>query len=136
MDCNHQPVVRGTDDAIWNRLIVIPFNHQVAKADINPRLGAQLIAEEAEGILAWMVRGLAAWRTDGLELPEVMRQQREEWRKASDDLGQLSRVCNGASTKFPALALRRLHAVAQRERLQLGRKHGGVRAEDERARIH
>jgi putative DNA primase/helicase len=107
MDCNHQPVVRGTDDAIWNRLIVIPFNHQIAKADINPRLGAELIAEEAEGILAWMVRGLSTWRTDGLELPEVMARQRKEWREASDDMGQFLSACSTTqgSGKVPSTRL-------------------------------
>ena len=106
MDCNHQPVVRGTDDAIWNRLIVIPFNHQIAKADINPRLGAELIAEEAEGILAWMVRGLSTWRTDGLELPEVMARHRKEWREASDDLGQFLSACSTQGNgKVPSIRL-------------------------------
>lgn len=88
LDCNHKPIIYDTDDAIWNRMVTIPFEHVVSKAEQNANLAEQLIAKEAEGILAWMVRGLAAWRTDGLELPEAMLQQREQWRKESDALGQ------------------------------------------------
>jgi putative DNA primase/helicase len=88
IDCNHLPVVHGTDDAIWERLIVVPFAHKVPKSKQNPVLGQALIATEAEGILAWLVRGLERWRTKRLELPSSMQQQRQQWRKESDDLGQ------------------------------------------------
>jgi putative DNA primase/helicase len=88
MDCNHRPIVHGTDDAIWNRLVVIPFEHVVPKEKQIVNLAQCLVAEEAEGILAWMVRGLAAWRTNGLTLPAVMAEQRDQWRKESDDIHQ------------------------------------------------
>jgi putative DNA primase/helicase len=87
MDCNHLPVVRGTDDAIWDRLIVIPFEHQIPKAKQNKELSRSLVADEAEGILAWLVRGLEGWLTERLRLPAPMQAQREEWRTESDDLG-------------------------------------------------
>ena len=87
MDCNHLPVIHGTDDAIWERLTVVPFANRVPKAKQNPKLGQELIAAEAEGILAWLVRGLEQWRTRRMELPSSMRKQHQQWRKESDDLG-------------------------------------------------
>lgn len=88
MDCNHLPVVHGTDDAIWERLIVLPFRNRVPKSKQNPALGQELIAEEAAGILAWLADGLERWRTRRLELPAAMKQERACWRKESDSMGQ------------------------------------------------
>jgi putative DNA primase/helicase len=88
MDCNYLPVVRCTDDAIWERLIVIPFRHRVPKAKQNKDLSRLLVAEEAEGILAWLVEGLKNWMNGGLRMPANMQAQRQEWRKESDDLGR------------------------------------------------
>ena len=89
MDCNHLPVIKDTDDAIWNRLIVIPFQHNVPKSKQDAALGRQLIAAEAEGILAWMVRGCMRWIEEGgLRLPASMVEDRKQWRKESDDLAQ------------------------------------------------
>jgi P4 family phage/plasmid primase-like protien len=88
MDCNHLPVVRGTDEAIWQRLIVVPFRHAVAKKKQNQKLSQQLVATEAEGILAWMVTGLKSWMSGGLGLPANMRREQKEWRQESDDLNQ------------------------------------------------
>jgi putative DNA primase/helicase len=67
---------------------VIPFQHRVAKKKQNPKLGQQLIAEEAEGILAWAVAGVRDWLKNRLPLPASMMQQRHEWRKESDSMGQ------------------------------------------------
>lgn len=93
MDCNHLPGVRDTDDAIWQRLHVIPFQHAVADKDKNRHLGAELVAEEAEGILAWMVEGLKAWMKNGLQVPATVTQQRQEWRAESDVLSQWLEEC-------------------------------------------
>jgi putative DNA primase/helicase len=88
MDCNHLPRVRDTDESIWNRLRVIPFDHAVTSKRKNLQLGEELLAEEAEGILAWMARGLRGWMDQGLRPPDSMNKQRDEWRAESDTLKQ------------------------------------------------
>ena len=99
MDCNHLPIIKGTDDAIWDRLVVFGFEHRIPEDQQIKNLSAQLIEEEAEGILAWMTRGLAAWMKSRLVLPAVMLEQREEWREESDDMGQwLEESCVKAKT--------------------------------------
>jgi putative DNA primase/helicase len=92
MDCNHLPGIRDTDDAIWQRLMVIPFKHAVATDAKNPKLGAELL-EEAEGILAWLVEGLRKWMKDGLQAPSTVVEQRQEWREESDVLKQWLAEC-------------------------------------------
>ena len=56
MDCNHKPIVRKTDNAIWNRIHLIPFNVTIPDDEIDRELKSKLLAE-AEGILAWAVAG-------------------------------------------------------------------------------
>jgi putative DNA primase/helicase len=85
MDCNHLPGVRDTDDSIWQRLHVVPFQNPVKKKNSN--LAIELL-KEAEGILAWMVVGLKAWEKDGLLVPAVVTEQRQEWQAESDTLKQ------------------------------------------------
>ena len=88
MDCNHLPRVRDTDESIWNRLLVVPFNCTVAKAQQDSKLGDQLLDEEAEGILAWMAVGLRRWTEKGIQPPDCIKAQREEWKAESDTLQQ------------------------------------------------
>ncbi len=58
---NSVPKVRGTDDGIWRRLRLVPFSVTVPEEERDLQLEEKLQAE-AEGILAWIVRGALAWR--------------------------------------------------------------------------
>ncbi len=85
MDCNHRPKVRGVDDAIWNRLKLVPFDVTIPKDEIDLQLSAKL-RTELPGVLAWAVRGAVAWKKDGLgNSPEVMNAG-IEWREHDDPL--------------------------------------------------
>lgn len=92
VDCNHLPNIRDTDNSIWNRLHVIPFEHSVEKQKQNPRLADELMGE-AEGILAWMVEGLKEWQKGGLRVPSAVSRQSEEWRAESDTFKQWLEEC-------------------------------------------
>jgi putative DNA primase/helicase len=75
---NHKPRVRGSDHAIWRRLVLLPFSQKFWNPDKgetgpeelrqNKRLPEELKAE-AEGILAWLMRGCLEWQRDGLKIP-------------------------------------------------------------------
>ncbi len=60
---NHLPVVRGSDQGIWRRLVVVPF---LARFEVgtDATLDDDLEAE-LEGVLAWAVRGAALWYAKG-----------------------------------------------------------------------
>jgi putative DNA primase/helicase len=64
IDANHLFIVRGTDNAIWNRLHPVPFDTTISRADEDKELPAKL-ATELEGILAWAVAGAVCWYAEG-----------------------------------------------------------------------
>ena len=54
---NHLPRVSASDDGIWRRLIVIPFNAKITgKSDIK-NYGEYLFDNAGESILAWIIEG-------------------------------------------------------------------------------
>ena len=72
MDCNHKPNVRAADAAIWSRLHLIPFEATIAPEEIDRDLPAKFFSE-AEGILAWAVKGAVRWFKEGLDKPPVVQ---------------------------------------------------------------
>lgn len=97
---NHKPDIRGTDHGIWRRLRIIPFNFRVSKPD--PEIGARLITE-AEGILAWAVRGCRDYLQGGLAEPKTVLDALEEYKAEQDPiglfLGERCLVTQGESAK-------------------------------------
>ncbi len=82
---NHKPVVMDDSEGFWRRVRLVPFTQrfQGNKADRDLLL---TLKGEAEGILAWMVRGAVAWYADGLTLPDEVRAATERYREESDPL--------------------------------------------------
>lgn len=92
---NHKPVVRGMDEGIWRRLLLIPFDEVIPEAERDPGLTEKLRAE-APGILRWMVEGALAFHGSKgrLTLPAVVTEATREYRTESDVLGEfLSEAC-------------------------------------------
>ncbi len=92
MDANHKPVVRGSDNAIWNRLHPLPFSITIPAEEIDPELPGKLLAE-AEGILAWAVAGTLRWRREGLGKPPEVEDAGARWRAESDPLREFVEDC-------------------------------------------
>jgi phage/plasmid-associated DNA primase len=83
---NHKPVIRGTDDGIWRRFHLIPFNEWITPEEEDPHLKAKLVAE-LPGILAWAVLGCLAWQREGLGVPQAVRDATSGYRNDMDVLG-------------------------------------------------
>jgi len=83
---NHKPVIRGTDQAIWRRIRLIPFNYTVPENLKDEALPEKLLAE-LSGILNWAIEGCLAWQTEGLGIPEEVREATCEYREEMDLLG-------------------------------------------------
>jgi len=92
IDANHRPLVRGTDQAIWNRLYPIPFEVTIPPEEVDRSLPDKLLAE-AEGILAWAVAGAVRWRREGLGRPDDVQAANEQWRREMDQLGRFIEEC-------------------------------------------
>lgn len=84
---NHRPQVRGQDHGIWRRIRLVPFDVTITDHERDPHLQAKLM-EEAPGILAWAVRGCAAWQRKGLAPPAAICAATAEYRAAEDHLGE------------------------------------------------
>jgi putative DNA primase/helicase len=84
---NHKPTIRGTDNAIWRRIRLIPFAVTIPEAEWDRNLLAKLVGE-LPGVLAWAVRGCVDWQRDGLQSPEPVRAATAAYREDMDRLGQ------------------------------------------------
>lgn len=89
---NHKPVISGTDNGIWRRVILMPFNVQIPEHEQDPELPAKLRAE-LPGILAWAVKGWQMYQSEGLTPPAAAKQATESYRAESDLLGQFLAEC-------------------------------------------
>ncbi|GAA2470652.1 hypothetical protein Ahu01nite_080030 [Winogradskya humida] len=84
---NHLPVARTGGPAFWRRIRVLPFTRVVPLGRQNRRLG-EILAEDAGAVLAWIVRGAAAYQRDGLREPAAVLSATERYAKDQDTVGQ------------------------------------------------
>lgn len=89
---NHKPTVAGTDEGIWRRLRLVPFNVTVPPEKRDTGLPDKLRAE-GSGILNWCLHGLRKYRAGGLPTPEAVRIATAEYRSASDQVGSFLAEC-------------------------------------------
>ena len=85
MDSNYLPEATG-DPALFGRIIVLPFVHQIPREEQDPGLGDKLKAE-ASGILAWAIEKAPEVLRDGLgPIPEICCLATDNYRKDSDHI--------------------------------------------------
>lgn len=89
---NHKPVITGTDDGIWRRILLVPFAVQIPQAEQDRGLPDRLRAE-LPGILAWAVAGWQQYQTAGLNPPTAVSSATDGYRSESDVLGQFLAEC-------------------------------------------
>jgi len=105
IDGNHKPVIQGVDDAIWNRLHLVPFTVQIAKDKIDRSMPDKLLAE-AEGILAWAVLGAKLWWDEGrgLTKPDEVEAAGSKYREEQDQVAQFVADCCSTSLQVQGRA--------------------------------
>ncbi|MES2300962.1 MAG: phage/plasmid primase, P4 family, partial [Pseudomonadota bacterium] len=93
---NHRPIIKGDDDGIWRRIVVVPFRQKFEGARRDPDLEAKLWAER-EGILRWMVEGAGEYLASrSLALSPTILAERSQYRRDSDLLGEFLADCTVA----------------------------------------
>jgi P4 family phage/plasmid primase-like protien len=92
MDCNHRPRITDTDDAIWKRMKLVPFDVRISDDELDRELPDKLRVESS-GVLAWMVRGCRVWLRDGLSDPPEVGDAGAEWRDHDDPLKEFVEDC-------------------------------------------
>lgn len=108
---NHKPIIRGSDEGIWDRIKLIPFEVRIPPEERDATLRFTLDAERA-GILTWAVRGCLEWQRDGLGAPVEVEAARSEYRSEMDILGAFIGDCCeiGEYYREPASSLYRDYA--------------------------
>lgn len=89
---NHKPQIRGTDNGIWRRLMLIPFTEHIRDDEVDSNLKEKLLGE-LPGILTWAVEGCLHWQKCGLKAPQAVAAAVSEYRAESDTLGQFITEC-------------------------------------------
>ena len=92
IDANHKPVIRGSDNAIWSRIRLIPFNVSIPKPQQDKKLWLKLRAE-APGILARAAEGCLRWQREGLGNPTAVTKAGEEYREEMDLVAEFIADC-------------------------------------------
>jgi putative DNA primase/helicase len=93
--CNHAPQVAHDDDALWRRLLRLPFENVIPKAKRDKALRATLTDPELAGpaILNWLVQGSAEWYLAGLQIPSSVQRATEVYKKTSNPLAEFVKEC-------------------------------------------
>ena len=92
---NHEPVIVGTDTAIWSRIVKIPFSVTLTGRECDPKLKPLLFnsREERSGILNWALEGVEMWKSGGLKLSREIMDATKYYRATQDLTGQFLDEC-------------------------------------------
>jgi P4 family phage/plasmid primase-like protien len=80
---NHKPTIYGTDEGIWRRIRLIPFEVYIPDSKKDEKLTQKLISE-APGILNWALQGLEEYRLHGMMEPEIVKASTDDYRASQD----------------------------------------------------
>lgn len=103
MATNHKPFIRGTDDGIWRRMAIIPFNVQIPEHKVDKKLTHKL-KREINAILHWCLEGYLNWQQHGLKEPNVVKLQRDEYRTEMDSIEAFIQECCDVESHYSVKA--------------------------------
>ena len=86
LQTNHYPSVTGMDSGLWRRMKCVQWSADFTGENQDTSLKELLLAKEAEGILAWAVRGAMLWYRSGLAEPGSVSEATESYRDTADIL--------------------------------------------------
>lgn len=81
---NHPILIRSNDDAMWERLLVIPCDARVTGNSVNTNLLAELL-EEKEAIMRLLLTYAAKWAREGLKVPQCVVECTAKYRADMDE---------------------------------------------------
>jgi putative DNA primase/helicase len=84
---NHKPLITGTDEGIWRRVRLVPWDVVIPEEERDLDFGDRLVPE-LDHILAWLVAGHADWKANGLGEPEAVTSATTAYRGESDTVGR------------------------------------------------
>lgn len=93
MVTNHKPTISGTEGALWDRVIFVPFAHWVSSKEANTNLFNEFVEEETNGILNWIYEGANDYLKQGLNIPQTIISNGQQYKKDQDVLGEFVDEC-------------------------------------------
>lgn len=87
MHTNYRPRIDGTDEGIWRRVRLIPWDVTIPADERDEHLAERLIGE-ASGILNWIVAGAMQWLDDPCEQPPAVTIATDLYRTEEDHFGR------------------------------------------------
>jgi putative DNA primase/helicase len=87
MATNHRPLVTGTDEGIWRRLRLVPWDVVIPAEERDEEL-ADKLSLELDVILSWLIAGYRDWKEHGLGEPGTVLKATKDFRDQSDVLGR------------------------------------------------
>lgn len=92
MMTNHLPEVSGDDQAVWRRILVVPFDVVIPEAERDEQLPERLKEKDVRSaVLAWAYQGFLDYQQRGLDAPEAVKVRTNEYQAESDPIGRFLR---------------------------------------------
>ena len=92
MATNYRPISNTDDSAMWQRLVIVPFQNKVERLDFELQ---GKIVKELSGVLNWALEGYRKYKQHGLKQnePAIIQEQRTAYRQELDVIGQFVDDC-------------------------------------------
>lgn len=90
---NEMPELTRYDAGMQERVVVIPGGPTLPEWERDPRLPERIIATEAEGIMALLMKGCAEYERSGLEPPLAVRLETDRYKGRQDTVANFIRDC-------------------------------------------
>ncbi len=84
---NHKPNIHATDNGIWRRIRMIPFDLKITDDNDDKELQYKIF-QELPGILLWAIEGYKKWSESGLTKPTIIMETTDTYRYEEDSIGQ------------------------------------------------
>jgi putative DNA primase/helicase len=128
---NHAPKFNSDDDAIWRRAKIVPFNTVLLGEGQISDFAHNVLTEERNGILNWLLAGLRDYQSNGLGEPEEVKDSVREMRLSSDSVARFleDRLSDGVLTRGELHQMRtmELYAMYTEWARQVGERSLGSR---------
>jgi P4 family phage/plasmid primase-like protien len=90
---NHRPEIRGSDDGIWSRPKLVPFDVSFEGREDRGLKAALLEPVELSGVLNWAIEGCRRYLEDGLHYPQAVTEATAAYKSDSDFIGRFLEEC-------------------------------------------
>ena len=95
MPTNHLPIIKGEDEGIWRKIVVLPFTRNFKKDPVirNDPYRKDKVKKELKGILNWAIQGALEYKKYGLMIPQSISAATAAYRDDSDLIGDWIEAC-------------------------------------------